>query len=378
MPRGGKRTGAGRHTKDEISRHSLTLTLREDILSALRAQAAEQACSLSDLANNILLTHFQSAIPAAALRSTPVIENPVFNQTPVTPGQPLVSESNGLAFYDQLLKTVDEVDRHLAETALEDSDPVAPGQPLSGQVQELREKLTKEVRLFMRTLDTRPDLQKLKTAGNWSRVLKEEPAVQAAMARLNAFSPQLAELMKTGQAFRHITPRDVSALVGLAEADQIQMLLYLMQRGCSDRAEFHLGELGVRFRQAWLQQPERAPQSWKLKPVPRKHKAESAPPVDEDQYKRDMLSAIEELYERLYPKEGKPGNLASARARKSIPVIAALRLTHYHKLYQLLVADLLPVSESELHTLSGLNEKEQRLALWTLIHSRTQQNIQLQ
>lgn len=367
MPRGGKRTGAGRHTKDEIPRHSLTLTLREDVLSALRAKAAGQGCSLSDLANDIFLTHFQPAVPAASLKLAPLIENPVLNQIPVAPGQPLISESNDLAFYDQLLKTVDEVDRHLAETPLEDQEP----ETATDQVQDLREKLTKEVRLYMRTLDTRPNLQQLKTAGNWTRVLKEEPVVQAAMNRLNELSPQLAELLKTGQAFRHVTPRDISALVGLAEAEQIQMLLYLMQHGCSDRAEFHLGELGARFRQAWLQQPERAPQTWKLKPVSRKHKAEN-PPADEDQYKRDMLNAIELLYENLYPKEGKPGNQASAKARKSIPVIAALRQTHYHKLYQLLVADLLPVSESELHTLSALNEKEQRLALWTLIHSRTQ------
>lgn len=276
----------------------------------------------------------------------------------------------------QIERQLDGIDQELAEDEARDAAPELSEAEVKGELDGLRHKLEKDVRDLARYLDEkwprRVDTQQSRVAAVWGRVLREETALQDAMEQIAAHSPKLAELMISGKALRYVTPRDITALLTLPQADQLLVLMYLMNYDSSENARKHLGELGERFHQAWLQQPERTPQSWKLKPAPRKSKSLSSPPADDEEYRREMLRTIEKLYQRLYAKAGKPGNTKAAKARKNIPVIANLRMGPYHKLYQLLVADLLPISESELQTLSGFGEAEQRQALWTLMQSRTQ------
>lgn len=59
MTRGGKRDGAGRPTKDGISRKRVTVALREDLLTALLEQAKYKDISLADQINHLLADQLQ-------------------------------------------------------------------------------------------------------------------------------------------------------------------------------------------------------------------------------------------------------------------------------------------------------------------------------
>lgn len=172
MTRGGKRKGAGRPTKDGISRKKLTLALRTDLLAQLIGQAQALGISLADHVNQLLAAQLQPAASAAKPgKALPTLEKSLPTHKPATPAKP--SQAADLTLFDRLLKQVDDLDRELARPLEEEESERVP--------------TPKELQSLLQGWDGNYINRRSQPVQYWRKHYRQDPAFRKAMDHLAAW-----------------------------------------------------------------------------------------------------------------------------------------------------------------------------------------------